>query len=188
MNQVFNGANFQAVLLRKLFQVGAPRHAAILVHNFHNHRGGFQPRQARQIATCLGVAGAGEHATGLGHQRKNVAGLHNVARLRTGGYRGLHGAGAILGGNAGGDAFGGFNRHSKVGAVRGIVVVHHTAQVQLLAALACERQANQAARVGGHEVDILGPHQAGGHHQVALVLAVFVVQQNDHAAIGNVLN
>ena len=33
-----------------------------------------------------------------------------------------------------------------------------------------------------HEVDVLRPHELGGHDQVALVLAVLVVHDHDHAA------
>src|SRR5690606_32645438 len=84
--------------------------------------------------------------------------------------------------DAGGDAFGGLDGDREVGVVRGGVVVHHRRQAQLLAALARQRQAHQAACVRDHEVDVGGPHQLGGHDQVALVLAVLVVDDDDHAA------
>ena len=39
----------------------------------------------------------------------------------------------------------------------------------------------------GHEVDGVGRHELGGHHEVALVLAVLVVDDDDHLAGGDVL-
>jgi hypothetical protein len=52
--------------------------------------------------------------------------------------------------------------------------------------LAGERQADQPAPVHGHEVDRLGGRLLGGDDQVALVLAVLVIDQDDHAAGGDV--
>ena len=62
------------------------------------------------------------------------------------------------------------------------VARHHGRQAQALAALAGERQADQAAAEARHEVDGFGRDVVGGQHQVAFVLAVFLVDQDDHAA------
>ena len=51
-----------------------------------------------------------------------------------------------------------------------------------MAAFARQRQADQATAEAGHEVDGFGRHVVGGEHQVAFVFAVFLVNQNDHAA------
>src|SRR3546814_18229808 len=53
-------------------------------------------------------------------------------------------------------------------------------QPELGAALAGERQAHQPACMGDHEVDVGRLDQLGGHDQVALVLAVLVVDDHDH--------
>ena len=62
------------------------------------------------------------------------------------------------------------------------VARRHGRQVQALAALARERQADQAAAEARHEVDRLGRDVFGGEHQVAFVLAVFLVDEDHHAA------
>ncbi len=62
------------------------------------------------------------------------------------------------------------------GAVRGA----HQAQAQLLDAGAGEREADQAARMAGHEVDRLGGGELGGDDEIALVLAVLVIDQDEH--------
>jgi hypothetical protein len=52
---------------------------------------------------------------------------------------------------------------------------------QLLAAALGERQADEAPPVGGHEVDVLGRDALGGDAEIALVLAILVVHEDDHA-------
>ena len=68
----------------------------------------------------------------------------------------------------------------------GAVALDHRRQLQALAHFARERQADQAARVAGHEVDGFGRDVVGGDDDVALVLAVFLVHQDHHAAGGEV--
>ena len=64
------------------------------------------------------------------------------------------------------------------------VAAGHGVQLQALAAFARERQADQAARMAGHEVDGLGRDVVGGEHEVAFVFTVFLVDQDHHAAGG----
>src|SRR3546814_4871205 len=86
-----------------------------------------------------------------------------------------------MGGKAGGEALGGLDADGEGGVVRRVVVAHHRRQPELGAALAGERQAHQPTRMGDHEVDVGRLDQLGGHDQVALVLAVLVVDDHDHA-------
>ena len=64
-----------------------------------------------------------------------------------------------------------------------VLRAHHQRQVELVAALLGQRQADQAAAVAGHEVDRLGGHLLGRDRQVALVLAVLVVDHDHHPAL-----
>ena len=67
-------------------------------------------------------------------------------------------------------------------------MVGHLAQAELVAALLGERQADQPARVGCHEVDRLGRRELRGDRQVALVLAVGRVHDDDELALADVLD
>jgi len=69
----------------------------------------------------------------------------------------------------------------------GLVVGRHRRQIQLGAALGRERQADEAATFPGHEVDALGGRELCGHREVALVLAVLVVADDDHLALAQVV-
>ena len=55
-------------------------------------------------------------------------------------------------------------------------------QLEALDLLLAEREADEPPPVRRHEVDGLGRHELGGHRQVALVLAILVVDEDDHLA------
>src|SRR5262249_49339969 len=61
-------------------------------------------------------------------------------------------------------------------------------QMQLVASLFSHRQANQTARVTGHEVDDFRRDLFGRANQIAFVLAVLVVHDNDHSPFANVIS
>ena len=58
-------------------------------------------------------------------------------------------------------------------------------RVEHVAALLGEREADQAAPEFRHEIDGFGRDFLGRHGQVAFVFAVFVVDEDDHAALAN---
>ena len=173
------------MLAREGFQFRATGHAAVGVEDLHQHAGRFQPGHQREVAGRFGMAGAIEHAAGLRRQRKDVPRLGQIPRLGIGAHGGAHGMRAVVGGNAGGDAFGRLDADGEVGMVRRGVVLDHRRQAQLPAALAGQRQADQAARVGDHEVDVGRLDQFGRHDQIALVFAILVVDDDDHAAVAD---
>ena len=74
------------------------------------------------------------------------------------------------------------DRRREGGAERRLVVLGHRAQPELVAALLGQAEADQAAPVRGHEVDRLGRRELGGDRQVALVLAVGRVDDDDELA------
>ncbi|MCY1240970.1 hypothetical protein D9M69_396780 [compost metagenome] len=97
MDQVGNGADLQVVFPGEFDQVGQARHGAVVLHDLADHGGGRQAGQGAEVATGLGMAGADQHAAGLGRQREDVAGLDQVGRPGVASHRGLHGTGAVGG-------------------------------------------------------------------------------------------
>ena len=71
-----------------------------------------------------------------------------------------------------------FDRDGEGGAVARAVVPRHGRQAQLTGPLAGDRQADQAARVHGHEVDLLRRGHLRRDYHVAFVLTVFRVDQD----------
>ena len=98
--------------------------------------------------------------------------------------------GAVAGGDAGGDAEAALRVDADReggGQLLG-VPLGHLGQAELVAALAGERQADQAPAVQGHEVDHLGRDQLGRADEIALVLAVLVVGDDDDLAVAQVVD
>ena len=181
LDQVGNGANFQAMLGREQLQIRQAGHGAIVLHDLADHAAGVATGHAGQVATRLGVARAHQHAALNRLQGKHMAGLYQILGPAARRDSHLNRARPIGRRNAGGDAFGRFDRHRECGAVGGAIAQGHGRQAQVLAALSGEGQADQAAAKTGHEVDGLSAHVVGGEHQVAFVFAVFFVNQDDHA-------
>ena len=67
------------------------------------------------------------------------------------------------------------------------VLLGHQRQAKLLDPLAGHGEADQAAPEARHEVDRVGCRALGGNDQIALVLAVLVVDQDEHAALAGLL-
>ena len=88
----------------------------------------------------------------------------------------------------GGDALPRLDRDGERGAEGRLVLVGHLTQAELLAALRREAEADQPAAVGRHEVDRLGRDELRGDREVALVLAVLVVDDDDEPARADLLD
>lgn len=84
-----------------------------------------------------------------------------------------------MGRNAGGAALQFVDSYGEGRAQYRGVVLHLMGQVEFLAAFDGDGGAEYATGVLQHEVHLLGGDFLGGDHQVALVLAVFVID-HDH--------
>ena len=154
----------------------------VFVEDLHDHRRRFEARETHQVAARLGMPGARQHAARLGPERKHVAGLLQVLGHCVRRHRRPYGPRPVVGRNPRRDPFGRLNGQGEVGAAPPIGLADHQRQAQLFAALSGQRQADQTPAVTRHEIDIGGAHAAGGHDQVALVLAGFIIQDDDHPA------
>ena len=125
---------------------------------------------------------------GFARSGKHVARLDEVARLRVRRDRDLDRVAAVGGRDAGRHALARLDRDREGGAERRLVVVGHRPQAELVGALLGQAEADQPARVRGHEVDRLGRRELRRDHEVALVLAVGVVDDDDECALADVLD
>ena len=62
------------------------------------------------------------------------------------------------------------------------VLVRHLGEPEGVAALGCEREADKPAAVLRHEVDRIGRHQLGRRDEIAFVLAIFIIGDDDELA------
>ena len=174
--------------LREGDEFRQPRHGAVVVHDLADHRGGIQPGLAGDIDRCLGMAGAHQSAAVARHQREDVSRRGDVVARGFRVDRHRDGVRAVVRRDAGGDPFARLDRDRERGLVPRAVLRAHQRQSELFAALPGQRQADQAARVAGHEVDRVRRGELRGDDQVALVLAVLVIDQHEHPAVAGFLD
>src|SRR5438105_685508 len=187
-NQVRHRQHFDAMFLAKFDELRHAGHGAVFVHDFADDPGRIEPGDARKVHGSFGLAGADEHAAVAGAQRENMAGARKILRLGLWVDGREDRDGAVRSADAGGDADARVNRFGESGAVDRSVDGRHEREVELVAAVLGERQANKTAAVLGHEVGSLRRDLFGGHGEVAFVLAVLVVNQDDHAALANLFD
>ena len=124
---------------------------------------GLNPASRGDVRAAFGLARAHQHAPVLGPEREDVAGGDDGFRACAVGHGSLHGGGAVLGRNAGGHAVAGLDGHGEVGAESRLVLLGHEFQAERVGHGVGHGQADQAASVGGHEVDGLGSDRLGAH-------------------------
>ena len=137
---------------------------------------------AREVHRSFGLTGADEDSAIARAERVNVAGAREIFGACVGIGGGQDSGGAIGRAGAGGGAAARVDWFAEGRAEQGSISRRDGGEIQGVATLLGEREANQAAAEFSHEVDGFGRDFFGGHGQVAFVFAVFVVHQDDHAA------
>ena len=148
----------------------------------------MQPRHAREVDRRLGVAGTREHTSLAIAQREDVTGSCQVLGPGALLEDGVHGRAPVGGGDPGGGAVAGVDRHGEGGALRLRVLRDHEWDPQLVETVTLDRHADDTAGVADHERHRLGRHLLGRDDEVALVLAVDTVDDDHHLAPGDRLD
>src|SRR6266508_1216543 len=152
-----------------------------------NHPGRIAAGQAGEVHRGLGVAGATKHTPVLGTQREDVARHGEVLGLDLGIDQRADGDGAVVGRGPGRHPPAGVDRHREGGAHGRRVLRDHHAELQLVQPLPGHRHADEAAPVCGHEVHRFRRSLLGGQDQIALVLSVLVVDDQQETSLADLL-
>ena len=134
------------------------------------------------------MAGPHQHAAVTRDQWEDMARGDDVLRAARRVDRNRNGARAVRRADPGGDALARFDADGKGGLVAAAVAAAHQFEAERLDALALKREADEAATVGRHEVDRIGRCHLCGDDEVALVLAVLIVDQHEHAPVAGFLD
>jgi hypothetical protein len=172
------------VLLGKGGKLGAAHHRAVVVHQFGKHADRCQAGEPAQIDASFRVTGAHQHAAFLRHQRKDVAGPHEIGSPAIAVGERAHGIGALFRGYAGGETMADVDRDGECRAERRVVERHHRVEVQPARLLGRQRRADDARRIANDEGHLFRRAQARRDEQVAFVLAVVVVGHDEDFAAG----
>src|ERR671917_238064 len=177
-----------AVLPGEPLEVGYTGHRAILFHDLADHTRRLEPGHPGEVDGGLCLAGALQDTTGLRPQREYVSWHHDVFRAGRLVHGDPAGVGPVGGGYARRDALLRLDRGRERCTHPRSVVGDHLWYVEAVDDLPRHRKADQTATVDGHEVDVVRSNKLGGHGQVALVLTVLVVTNDDHLALLDVLD
>jgi hypothetical protein len=187
-NEIGDGCDLQPVQLREFYQIWQPRHGAVFIHDLADHARRIEACEAGDIDSRFGVPGTDQNTAVAGHERENVARHDNVG-LAFGRIDGNpDSTGAVGRGNSRRNSVLGFDGHREGCLIARAVLRRHHRQIQLISALLRQRQADQTASVLGHEIDRLRRAHLRRDDEVALVLTVLSVDQNEHAAVARVFD
>jgi len=173
------------MFLTKFDELRHAGHGAVFAHDFADDAGGSEARDAREVDAGFGLSSTNQDAAVTRAKRKDVAGASEILRTRFRIDSSEDGDGTVARADTGGDADARVNCFGERSAVNAGVDRRHEREAKLVAAVFRERHADEAAAELGHEVDGVGRDFFGGHGEVALVLAVFVVNEDDHAAVAD---
>ena len=185
--EVADADQLEAPLIGAAAEFGEPSHGSVVAHDLHEGGHRLETGEARQVDGRLGVAGALQHAAVLGIEGIDVAGASEGLGLRRRVGQRADRRGAVLDRHSGRAALEFVDGHREGGAEHRGVVVYLPRKVKLGATLERDRGAQHAARVLEHEVDVFGRDFLGGDDEVALVLAVLVVDHYHEFAVAEVL-
>ena len=174
----------------KRIRSGSPRHLAVAFHDLTDHGAGLQTGQTAEVNGRLGLAGADERAAVARAQREHVPGRDEIIGCCVRVHQHLHGSGPIRGGDSGRHARARLDRDGERRPQRGGVgaLIDHQPQAEPVEALAVHRHADQPAAVGSHEIDRLRGRELRRDRQIALVLAILVVGDDQRFAVGERLD
>ena len=179
LDEVGDGDHLQVVALAERREIRDAGHRPVVVHDLADDAGGIEAREPREVDGRLGLARALSTPPGFARSGKTWPGCTRSCGDRAGIDRDLDRARAIVGRDTRRDSLARLDRDGERRAERRLVVVRHRPELELVAALGRQAEADQAASVRRHERDRLGRDELRRDREVALVLAIRVVDDDD---------
>ena len=187
-DQVRDGEDCEIVCAREPQEIRHPRHRAVIVHDLADDPGRLQAGEPREVDAALRLSGPAQHPALLGHQREDMPRPHEILGPAVPIHCDRDRVRAVRRRDPGRDPLSRLDRNRERSPERGLIlrVGHHHRKFEFAGAGLGQPQANQPPPVPGHEVHGLGRHLLGRHAQVALVLAILVIDQDHQPARSNV--
>ena len=151
---------------------------AVVVDDLGEHPDRGQTRRVGQVNRRLRMAGAHQYSALARYEGKHMAGSGKVIGPRVVARQCLDGVGTFVCGDARRKSDLVVDGYRVGGGERRLVARHHRVEVKALGMFLGDGRTQQAAGVADHETDLVRRRLGGGHDEVALVLAVVVV--DDH--------
>src|SRR5688572_15034440 len=186
-DQLRHGDEREPVLGRVSREVVALHRRAVVVQDLTDHAGGVQPGEPGEIDRGLGMANALQHAPIAPPQRVHVPGAPEIAPDRCRIDRHLNRFRTVSRADARrhAEARGGIDADRERRSKRVGVLDALWRKPELIDALASESETDHAFRLQ-HRVDQRGRDELGGANEVAFVLAILVIGDDNELAGANV--
>ena len=172
----------QTMFCRESLDLRPGHDGAVIIGELADHAHGRQTREPAKIDRRLGMARTHEHPAFPRDQRKHMAGADKIGRPHIAIGETANRIAALFGGNPGGQAMLDIDRYREGGAVRRVVGRHHRLKVQSSGVGGGHRRADDAAAIADDEGHFFRRAQRGGANEIAFVLAVAVVGDDDDFA------
>ena len=159
-------------------------HRAVIIDQLADRRHRLEAGEPAEIDRRLGMARAHQHPAILGDQRKDMARPDKIGAAGIAVRQIADRRGAVVGRDAGRGAVAVIDRNGKGGAVDRIIVGDHRRQMQAARDLGRQWRADDAAGMADDERHLLRRGVDRSDDQIALVLAVVVIGDDDDLAGG----
>ncbi len=169
-------------------EIRKARHGAVVVDGLAQNTGRVEAGQAREVHRGLGVSRALEDASLTVAEREDVARAGKVLGLRLGVDDSADRRGPVRGGDAGRHVAPRVDRDGERRSAQVRVRGDHQRDLEFVEAVAEHRHTDHPARIPHDEGDGLRCDLFRGHDEIALVLSIGVVDDDDDAAPPNVLD
>ena len=187
LDERFDRDDVQSVFFRKLLELRRAHHMPVVRHDLTAKPRRIKPCEPRKVGRRLGMSRAAQDAALHRAQGEHMPRAAELPRLCHGIDEQAHRAAALERGDArrrvvriDGDG------KRRLVIVR--VVLHHLTNLQLVETAADDRRTDEPLRVRRHEIHVLGRQLLGGDDDVALVLAILIVHDDEHFPVLNILD
>jgi hypothetical protein len=179
-----DGDEGKAVFLGETLELGPPSTRAILAENLTNHSGWYEAGKASEINGRLGVPHTLKHASLARTKWGHVARTAQIGRNSLGIDRDTNGFGAILSAHPRRNtkALVRIDTDRECSTIFVGIDLALLSELEVVGAFPRKRETNPAARLADHEVDHLGRDKLRRADEIAFVLAILIVGDDDQLA------
>src|SRR5215472_13434034 len=172
-NQIRHRDHKETMTRAEFLELRDARHGPVVVHDFADHTARPQSREASHVDDGLRLSRAHQDATVARAQGKYVPGPRQILRAAGRIDGNLNGSRAIRRRYPSRHAFSRLDRFAESRAESRRIALRHLRQVQRVANLFAQREADEPAGVLGHEIDDVGRYFFSRNGEVAFILPVF---------------
>ena len=187
LDEILDGDDVQPMLFRKRLQLGRAHHVAVIRHDLTTEPRREQPCHTREVGRRLGVSRTAQDAPLNRTQGEYMARAAEIRGLCRRIEQHLDRVAPLVRRDARRRVVR-IDADSEGSLVVVRVVLHHLTDLKLVEAAADDRRADQTACMCRHEVHVLRRHLLCRDDEVALVLPILIVHDDEHLSVFDILD